>query len=276
MNCRKANKSISAFIDVRLNEKDRLALLEHMKVCPDCKKLYEKTKALIEKLRELPEVPLPEGAENRIHFALERAAQKPRKKKWIKFAAIAMPATAAVFAAVLGISYLFSGGLTKRTNDTTAMAPAKEEAIMQKSMITEGVSGTFDAVEPEIADEATRTLEQDAEEENLVLPMPEPDTYVNVVFEGESAEQMSAFVEDILGSFGAGDDQTVIFDDETQSIKITLPGESYGEFMDVVESSENLTLAERNEWLSGADDEGGLLFEVNFLFQKKQLTRRKL
>ena len=275
MNCTKANKKISALIDGRLVEKDRLALFEHIKVCPDCKKLYDKTKAITEQLRLLPEVPLPEGAENRVHFALEREAQKPRKKNWIKFAAIALPATAAVFAAALGISYLFSGGLTKSTNEMTAMdmAPAEEAGVMQKSMIAENVDGTLDYEEPQMTSEpqvageaATRMMEAD-EEESLAAPVPAPDLLLNVVFTGESPEEMRIFVEDMLGSFADDMQQAAVLDGEMQSIKIVLPIGRYEEFTDVVENSENLTFAEETQWDVGAYGEG-LLFEVNFLFQK--------
>lgn len=285
MNCKQANKKISQLIDGLLNEKDKSILLEHINVCDECRKLYDDTSALVNKLKLLPEIPLPEGAQNKIHFALKREAAKPKKKKWIKWTMIAMPATVAVFAAVLGISYIFSGGLAKtNSEDMTAMEIAAPEekvfsaqkAAPESTMEESSAAGALEAEEPMIADDGVRMDEAADEEigttkapqgESLSVPCPESEFSVNVAFAGDTADEMQSFVESALDSFEDINAQQIIFTEETQSITVYLKIVHYDEFIETVRNAQEANIVSDTALRYSAYDES-LLFEVNFLFQK--------
>ena len=273
VNCKKANKQISELIDGRLNEKDRLILLEHLEVCPQCKNLYDSMNAMVSGFSEFGDVPLPEGAENRIHFALEREAQKPRRKKWIKFAAIAMPATAAVFAAAFGISYIFSGGLGSSGMQKEAafdMASASEESSMLKqapNMVAAEEESVEAMEEPLVDSEGTRMMTIAGEGADVI-----PEYSVEVVYNGQSLEETVDFAEQIQSLYEGGDESFMeesetIIDEEQGRVTIYLPNGFYEDFVKAVEGYENAQITQNDESMKPELTENGL-FEVNFLFQE--------
>lgn len=273
MNCKKANKQISALIDGRLNEKDRSVLLEHIDVCPQCKKLYDSMQAMVGSLSAFGDVPLPEGAENRIHFALEREAQKPRRKNWIKFAAIAMPATAAVFAAAFGISYIFSGGMGSSGMQKEAafdMASVSEESSMLKQ------APNMVAAEEEKAEALEGPL-MDGDGERMMTITGEgvdiiAEYSVDVVYIGQSLEETVDFAEQIRSLYDSPDDSyaeygATIIDEAQGRVTIYLPNGYYEDFVKAVEEYENANITQSDENVKPELTESGL-FEVNFLFQE--------
>ena len=273
MNCKKANKQISALIDGRLNEKDRSALLEHIGVCPQCKKLYDSMQAMVGGLSAFDDVLLPEGAENRIHFALERESQKPRRKKWLKITMIAMPATAAVFAAAFGLSYIFSGGLgSSGTKNEAAfdMASVSEESSMLKqapNMAPAEAEAVEAAEEPMMESDGTRMMTITGEDVDAIAEYS-----VEVLYTGESLEDAVDFAEQIQSLYESGDDaylaqSETIIDEVLGRVTIYLPNGFYEDFVKAVEGYENAQIMQSDESMAPELTENGL-FEVNFLFQE--------
>ncbi len=270
MNCKDANKKISLQIDGLLEKEDELILMEHINDCKACKKLYDDTKALVGGLVALPEVPLPEGTENKIHFALLREAQQPKKKKWVKFTVIAMPAAVAVFAAIIGFSYIFSGGFGKKEVARDMMA--KESENIQEEMFSQKAAPNTLAESSVMSTEATEELGMVGEaprmlEESADTMMSISEFSVNVVFAGESQEEIENFAQYVVESLEGADMQKAIFDGETQSIKVFLPIAYYEDFLIIVRGEEKVVSVEQPENQDVAYEED-LLFEVNFLFQK--------
>ena len=281
VNCRQANKRISMLIDGLLSKNDELMLLEHIKVCPECKKLYEDTKEMVGRLNILPEIPLPQGAQNRVHFALEREVQKPHNKNWFKFVAIAMPATAAAFAAVLGITYLFSGGLAGRKS--------ADEATMGQMMITteSGESSMAKQAPENFIESSTFALPaeqplpdsenvQEAEANDYgedgalgtrSLPAVTEFT-VSITYSGDSIEQMNEFVSSLVKKLEGDPDQDILFDSQRQSAIVLLSIDRYGELMNLIKDSELTKIGEQTYDKDTAYDKN-LLFEAIFLFQEQ-------
>ena len=281
MNCRQANKKISMLIDGLLSKNDELMLLEHINVCPECKKLFEDTKEMVGRLNILPELPLPQGAENRIHFALEREVEKPHKKNWLKFMAIAMPATAAAFAAVLGITYLFTGGLAgSRSADEAVMeqmaitSESEESAILKQAPESFMENSTFELQDGQTESDAD-TAEEAAAEDLLAgegsgaraLP-PVTEFTVSITFSGESTEQMNEFVSLLVGELGGDPEQDILFDSQRQSAIVLLSIDRYGELIDMLKDAEQTEIGEQTYDKDTAYDKN-LLFEAIFLFQEQ-------
>ena len=282
VNCRQANKRISMLIDGLLSKNDELKLLEHINVCPECKKLYEDTKEMVGHLNILPVMPLPQGAENRVHFALEREVQKPHKKNWFKFVAIAMPATAAAFAAVLGITYLFSGGLAgKRSADEAVMnqmsiTSESEESAMLKQVPESFIeSSTFElqAEEPQPDEDTGQEMAADeyAEDGALggtrALP-PVTEFTVSITYSGESVEQMNEYVSLLVHELEGDPEQDILFDSQRESAIVLLSIDRYQELMDMLKDSEQTEIGEQTYDKDTAYDKN-LLFEAIFLFQQQ-------
>jgi hypothetical protein len=276
VNCRQVNKKISMLIDGLLSENDKLIALEHLDSCPGCKKLYEDTKEMVGRLNILPVMPLPQGAENRVHFALERQAKKPHKKNWFKFAAIAMPATAAAFAAVLGITYLFSGGLagTKSTNDALApkmgMISESEESSEQNS-VPESFGGdeTFaiQGEQPMEDSDSAKAFAVEAGDGTRSLPIV-TEFSVKIIYTGENVEQMNEFVSGLVIEFMGDPEQEVLFDSQKQSAIVLLSIDRYEEFMESLKDYEQTQVGEATYDKDTAYDQN-LLFEAIFLFQQQ-------
>ncbi len=281
VNCRQANKRISMLIDGLLSKNDELMLLEHIKVCPECKKLYENTKEMVGRLNILPEIPLPQGAQNRVHFVLEREVQKPHNKNWFKFVAIAMPATAAAFAAVLGITYLFSGGLAGRKS--------ADEATMGQMMITtesgessmakqapenfiESSTFALPAEQPLPDSENVQEAEANDYGEDGVLgtrSLPAVTEFtVSITYSGDSIEQMNEFVSSLVKKLEGDPDQDILFDSQRQSAIVLLSIDRYGELMNLIKDSELTKIGEQTYDKDTAYDKN-LLFEAIFLFQEQ-------
>lgn len=281
VNCRQANKRISMLIDGLLSKNGELKLLEHINVCPECKKLYEDTKEMVGRLNILPELPLPQGAENRVHFALERETQKPHNKNWFKFVAIAMPATAAAFAAVLGITYLFSGGLAGRrtadeaTMEQMAITSESEESSMLKQVPENFIeSSTFEsqAEQPKPDEDTGQQMAGDEYAEDGALGTralpPVTEFTVSITYSGESLEQMNEFVSSLVGELEGDPEQDILFDSQRQSAIVLLSIDRYGELIDMLKDSELTEIGEQTYDKDTAYDKN-LLFEAVFLFQEQ-------
>ncbi len=274
MNCKDANKKISLLIDGMLDEKRKHSLLEHIKVCSECKKLYDDMKVMVSDLSDLPEVKLPDGAENRIHFALKREAEAPKKKRWMKFTVIAAPATMALVAAVFGISYLFSGGLKNSESADMAVfekAEIQEAEYEAKSMPAadmEAGNGAEVAVE-EAAEESveeTRMLmvEEDSE---TVSGEAEDELYgVTVYVDAENEEEFSLIVDEVLTIVETDAQAEKVYDEETKRTTVYLPMTYRSEFISNIQTND--MKIEFIQDLDQGSDDSDLMFKVIFLFQK--------
>ena len=61
MECEKALELISLYIDGELNKEEQEEIIKHMEQCESCKKEYDSLKEMVETLKEMEYMPLPEG-----------------------------------------------------------------------------------------------------------------------------------------------------------------------------------------------------------------------
>ena len=108
MKCNEIRELLSIYIDDMLEDELKSEVEKHIAFCPECKKEYEELKKLSQILSDLPEVPLPENFDQRIHDALvaskeaDNAVVIPMKKQSkMKKAVKYMSTAAAIF--VVGI-----------------------------------------------------------------------------------------------------------------------------------------------------------------------------
>ncbi len=269
MNCKDANKKISLLIDGMLDEKQKHSLLEHIKVCKDCKKLYDDMRSMVTNLSELPEIQLPDGAENKIHFTLIREAEAPKKTTWIKFAAIAAPATMALVAVVFGISYLFSGGM--RSDETNEMA-VFEKAEMQEETMAEAKSMAVSGEDGEFGNGTVDSVEEVPEETRMMIAeeSAEDAAYdsntVMVYVDSQSKEELIDIAESIISMLEVDILDELVYDSDSKSAVINLPLSQREIFITQVENS-GLKAEFSDDIDQNSDDSENLLFEVIFLFQ---------
>lgn len=108
MKCNEIRELLSLYIDNMLEDELKSEVEKHIAFCPECKKEYEELKELSQILSDLPEVPLPENFDQRIHDALvaSKKADNPavipmKKQSKMKKAVKYMSTVAAIF--VVGI-----------------------------------------------------------------------------------------------------------------------------------------------------------------------------
>ena len=99
IDCKKAKKLLTAYIDGELGESDRKAFKEHIRTCFSCKEEYENTKKMTQDLASLSS-PVPDGLSRRIHTLLVNEQFENQKNKK-SFTFPAYRATTAVLAAVV-------------------------------------------------------------------------------------------------------------------------------------------------------------------------------
>ena len=92
-NCINCREQISAFLDDRLADRDRLALMEHMASCPDCRNYFADQLAIRDALAEL-EAKAPAGFHQAVMDRVRETKQVqnktvtfPRWKNWAAMAA---------------------------------------------------------------------------------------------------------------------------------------------------------------------------------------------
>ena len=277
MNCKSANKQISLLIDGLLDKKAELALREHMGVCKACQTQHNAMQNAVDKLHALPEESLPEGLENRLHFALQHEVLVPRKRNWMKVTAIAMPVMAAAFAAIIGFNYIFSGGLSKTemAQDKAAVmevAPAPEAALQERTQAkkeaptqkAETAQSNADALEESVEGKA---FEAFAEDEAL-MQIP-PEFYVRITLEGGDVSEMRAVAFDMVRAIDDSiESDAFLFDDATQTLRVLIQAQYYDAFLGNAENHAQVQHSETQHMQDRAYDDTAY-FEVTFLFQKK-------
>ncbi|MCD6422920.1 MAG: zf-HC2 domain-containing protein [Elusimicrobia bacterium] len=81
MNCRKAKKMISDYIDGFLNPEERVEFESHIRTCRNCMKELEEMERLKEILKIAPRPLLPENFHTKLHYKLLEVKEKESKKR---------------------------------------------------------------------------------------------------------------------------------------------------------------------------------------------------
>lgn len=119
MNCAEAKTLLSDWMDGELEEEKAELLKEHLAVCPVCKEEYETLNFLRKQLKDLGDIPLPDGLDEAWKAAcaadgeIRVAAVRKRNQLYRKVSAVA-----AVFViGIVGISLQQSGVLSPDSTD---------------------------------------------------------------------------------------------------------------------------------------------------------------
>lgn len=113
MDCEWARILITAFLDDELNSDQTACLLEHLKICPDCRNVLEREKILKERIKfSLVKKIAPIHLELRIIKALQNEYQKRRRRN-LYFIITISPLIVALF--LLAILYLYQYKLPTAT-----------------------------------------------------------------------------------------------------------------------------------------------------------------
>ncbi len=80
MNCNKYKKLISLYVDNRISDSHREAVLHHINECEECRNYYNLLNSMVNDLANVKEVELPEGYENKLHFALKNSKGEKAKE----------------------------------------------------------------------------------------------------------------------------------------------------------------------------------------------------
>ncbi|MCQ4725159.1 DUF4349 domain-containing protein [Anaerotignum faecicola] len=147
MECEKALELISLYIDGELNKEEQEEIIKHMEQCESCKKEYDSLKEMVETLKEMEYMPLPEGYHERLMDKIENAKveradftgkDKNKRNIWKKYVSIA----AGLFVvAVIGI-----GGNNILTNEiSVSQGEASSETSGYEAGGTEPQTMAMDA-----------------------------------------------------------------------------------------------------------------------------------
>lgn len=98
--CAQAAELMTDYIDGTLDPQGRADFLAHMEQCSDCKEKADQLSFLVNSLRDIPQVPVPDGFDARLSqalkaektvvpFAAAKADKKPAKRRWKAMSAVA-------------------------------------------------------------------------------------------------------------------------------------------------------------------------------------------
>lgn len=271
MNCRKAKNQISLLVDGYLDARDHELLLEHIESCEKCRALYNDMQKTVSRLSNLEDVALPEGFENRMHFAFKREATEKQKSKFVKYSMIAMPAAAAVVAVVLGINFVLSGSSMKdaapRSNmmamdATEAEKPAqsKEESLAKGAMPQEAYGTTaLDEGNTECTD-----MESDGQLDDMRFSLSI--TVGKLQNDDRTNTDYIDTAKSIVLSLGV-DETSIVMSDDGECMTVAIPVEHYEEFIDEVKDN-NFVIENEPANIDDLPIYDNCCFEVTFLFQK--------
>lgn len=108
-NCQNYQDWISAFIDGALPEGERLELMEHMALCPDCQQYFDDQIAIHDALTGL-EAEAPAGFADQVMARVKETAQDKPEKKVVPFPVWRRWAVTAACCAIVALGVLGLGG----------------------------------------------------------------------------------------------------------------------------------------------------------------------
>lgn len=94
IDCEKAQELISCLVDGELGEKEQSEVSEHIKICPECRAVYDAFSAVSEAFGELEDA--PENLTDNVMRAIKAPAK--RKTPWIKYLSLAACLALVIFA----------------------------------------------------------------------------------------------------------------------------------------------------------------------------------
>jgi hypothetical protein len=274
VNCKKAKNQISLLVDGYLDAKSQELLLQHIESCEDCRALYNDMQKTVSQLSDIKSVALPEGFENRMHFALKREATEKKKSRFLKYSVIAMPAAAAVVAVVLGVNFIVSGTSMKQAlpernmlaMDTEAAEMPKEEyapemeakdGTVEKSMKPEGYG-----IKSDDMDEGFAGTSNFAKSFGIVVKsqVPKEKTDASIRNDIDTAKS-------IVLSLGI-DENSIIISDDGRIMTVAIPVEQYQDFTVAVKDNNFIIDNEPANIEDIQTHNEQSYFEVTFLFQE--------
>lgn len=118
MNCNEIKDMLSLYIDGELDENEKKAIEEHLRICESCRNELEQYQKIINMLQNLIEEEPPIGYCKRLHEKLLKAKQQKKvstRSRWVKYGSIA-----AAFVLVISVIYVSNnlrmGSSTKNEN----------------------------------------------------------------------------------------------------------------------------------------------------------------
>jgi len=129
MSCHEIEKELSAYLDGELSPKEAVRVRGHVAQCPACARELERLRRVITAVRELPEVPAPEGLKQKILDELAAGERVRRKPAGVSRLRMLWPTAAAVAIAALLAWY---GGLFRPREARRAAAPTTEVARLAR------------------------------------------------------------------------------------------------------------------------------------------------
>ncbi len=263
--------------------KETMLLMAHIDVCDFCRDHLVTMQKTTSMLKDLPEVTLPAGFENRMHFAFKHEAAAKKKSRLYKATMIAMPVTVAVFAAIIGFNYVFSGGLlgamksTNQADGIMAMEMAEAPMVdatyavqgdaMQKSE-AEGDSESFGASLKEnvVMDEAETLSEARDTEKAATFLSIRDEVVIFVMLTGDAYEEFQSMINELVEPLKM-QQGVIIAQDGAYSVTTSISMEHYAVLIDLIAYAQFASLEEAHGVKNLVIDENNY-FEVTFLFQQ--------
>ncbi len=81
MDCKQCIEWIDLAIDEELDVQEE-RFLQHLSICPECKKEYEDTKYILQTIRMLPDMEVPDGLRNRWKSAIQEERNSRKISPW--------------------------------------------------------------------------------------------------------------------------------------------------------------------------------------------------
>ena len=189
--CEVFQDMISRMLDDELGQKERAALSEHVRRCPDCAAVYVAFRSLSESIGgELEEPPatLRENVMAEVRRDRVRAANRKPRRQWMS-----LLAAAACFALIVSAAYLSRDELWRKFGaaDEAASSAVVEQALWQDDMTTYQKEPTADV----------------KQESNGALP---DENAEEVRREEAAAENNKAETEDPAGADPGSETQTAV------------------------------------------------------------------
>lgn len=184
MTCKAIEERIDDYLDGLLSVEEISSFEAHLATCDACRESVEASQMVLEALKELPSMKLPEGFEAELHEALLEAKEemakpeklsvmnkfKSRTKAWqrgLSYVAATFIIGFVGLSAWSGLSGNVLGGFSKSSNDMTTAEFAMSEPEMSRDM----ADGLVAPASPE-APQVTLTMKASGDSEEMVGAPP--------------------------------------------------------------------------------------------------------
>lgn len=180
MDCSQARELMDLALDGALSPHQQAEFEEHLRKCEECQMEYLEIKALMDAIRNLPEIEVPEGFRESWQQAILEEKPEAEKGKLLSFLRarplmILTAAAAAVFIGVMGPRVtapdLFTGGAA---SDSAALESALNDVSGDSAEEPEGGMGIMAMEEPEAPAPEAPAEEPPQPAEDAPVAMREP------------------------------------------------------------------------------------------------------